>query len=56
MAIPNSSTDMLVNFSTNVPNWMQGGYTSLLLGIDQDASAARKLHFDEEANDATYKK
>jgi hypothetical protein len=54
MAIPNSSTDMLVNFSTNVPNWMQGGYTSLLL--DQDASAARKLHFDEEANDATYKK
>jgi hypothetical protein len=29
---------------------MPGGYTSLLLGVDQEASAARKLHFDEAQN------
>jgi hypothetical protein len=29
---------------------MAGGYTSLLLGVDQEASAARKIHFDEAHN------
>jgi hypothetical protein len=33
---------------------MQGGYTSLLLCLDQNASAARKLHFDTGANDTTF--
>jgi hypothetical protein len=28
--------------------------TSLLLGLDQEASTARKLHFDEPANDTTF--
>jgi hypothetical protein len=28
------------SISTNVPNFMDGGYTSLLLGLDQEASAA----------------
>jgi hypothetical protein len=31
----------------------QGGYTSLILGRHQDASAARKLQFDEVSNPAT---
>jgi hypothetical protein len=47
VAIPNSSANNLINFPTIV----QGGYTSLLLGLDQDASAARKLQFDTGAND-----
>jgi hypothetical protein len=42
------------NFSSTVPSFMQGGYTSLLLGLDQEASAARKLHFDEPGNDTTF--
>jgi hypothetical protein len=46
VAIPNSSANNLINFPTIV----QGGYTSLLLGLDQDASAARKLQFDTGAN------
>jgi hypothetical protein len=32
------------------PSAMAGGYTSLLMGVDQDATtqaAVRKLHFDE---------
>jgi hypothetical protein len=29
---------------------IEGGYTSLLLRVDQEASAARKLHFDEAHN------
>jgi secreted trypsin-like serine protease len=32
------------------PTAMEGGYTSLLIGVDQDATmqaAVRKLHFDE---------
>jgi hypothetical protein len=33
---------------------MQGGYISLLLGLDQNASAARKLQFDAGANDTTF--
>lgn len=34
----------------NVPSMVapikQGGYTSLILGVDQEASTARKLYFD----------
>ena len=33
---------------------IQGGYTSLLAGLHEDASAARKLHFDEVSNPATF--
>jgi hypothetical protein len=29
-----------------VPSMMQGGYISLLLGIDQNAPATQKLHFN----------
>jgi len=43
----------LINFPTIVPNLMQGGYTSLLLGLHQDALAARKLQFDIGANNTT---
>jgi hypothetical protein len=46
MVVPSTSTNMLVNFSSTVPSLMQGGYTSLSFGLDQNASAARKLHFD----------
>jgi hypothetical protein len=45
---------MLVNFSSTVPCFMPGEYTSLLLGLDQEASTARKLHFDEPVNDTTF--
>jgi hypothetical protein len=55
MAEPNTSTNMYTNFSSTVPSFLQGGYTSLLLGIDQEASAARKLNFDGPANDSTFK-
>jgi hypothetical protein len=30
------------NITSIVPSFVQGGYTSLLLGLDQEASAARK--------------
>jgi hypothetical protein len=43
-AVPNDSSNILINFPTTAPNLMQGGYTSLLLGIDQNAIAARKLN------------
>ena len=33
------------SISTDVPNFLQGRYTSLLLGLDQETSAARKLNF-----------
>jgi hypothetical protein len=46
MVVPNTSTNTLVNISSTEPSLMQGGYTSLLLGLDQNASAAWKLHFD----------
>jgi hypothetical protein len=42
------------SISTNVPNFMDGGYTSLLFGLDQEASAARQLHFSELANDTRF--
>lgn len=29
---------------------VQGGYTGLLIGLHQDALAARKLNFDEAPN------
>jgi hypothetical protein len=37
-----------------VPSLMDGGYTSLLLGLDQEALAAWKLHFSELANDTRF--
>ena len=36
------------------PSSIQGGYTSLLAVLHEDASAARKLHFDEVSNSATF--
>ena len=33
---------------------VQGGYTSLLAVLHEDASAARKLHFDEVSNSVTF--
>jgi hypothetical protein len=53
-AVPNTSSNILINFPTTAPNLMQGGYTSLLFGLDQNASSARKLQFDAEANDTTF--
>ena len=50
LAISNTSSNNLINFPTIVPNLMQGGYTNLLLGLDQHASTSRKLHFDTGAN------
>jgi hypothetical protein len=44
------SNDMYAYFPTVVAPLMPGGYISLLLGVDQEASAARKLHFDEAQN------
>jgi hypothetical protein len=56
MGIPNAFTNnMYVDFSSMAAPLMQGGYTKLLLGVDQDASAARKLNFDV-ADHVTYKK
>jgi hypothetical protein len=40
MSAPNNSSNMLVNFSSTVPCFMPGEYTSLLLGLDQEASTA----------------
>jgi hypothetical protein len=54
VVVPNTSSNILINFPTTAPNLMQGGYTSLLLGLDQNASAARKLHFNTGANDTTF--
>jgi hypothetical protein len=39
-----------------VPSSVQGAYTSLLAGLHHDASAARKLHFDDESNPTTFEK
>jgi hypothetical protein len=55
MAEPNTCTNMYTNFSSTVPIFLRGGYTlSLLLGIDQEALAARKLNFDEPVHDSTF--
>jgi hypothetical protein len=42
------------NFLSTVSSFVQGGYVSFLLGLDQEAPAARKLHFDEQSNDSTF--
>jgi hypothetical protein len=55
MSAPNSSTIMLANFSSTVLCFLPGGYTSLLLGLDQEATTAQKLYFDEPDNDTTFK-
>jgi hypothetical protein len=42
--------DVFANPSTMAPPYTPGGYTSLLMRVDQDATmqaAIRKLHFDE---------
>jgi hypothetical protein len=52
MAEPNTSTNMFINILSSVPSLLQGGYMSLLLGLDEEASVARKLNFDERANDS----
>jgi hypothetical protein len=40
----------MISYAMGVP-YIQGGYTSLLLGVDQDAtSTARQLHFDGVPN------
>jgi hypothetical protein len=54
MAEPNTCTNMYTNFSSTVPIFLQGGYTSLLLGIDHEALAARKLNFNEPAHNSTF--
>jgi hypothetical protein len=54
VAVPNDSSNILINFPTIAPNLMQEGYTSLLLGIDQNTSATRKLQFDTGANDTIF--
>lgn len=41
--------NLLVDPSTMVAPYIPGGYTNLLMGVDQDATlqtAVRKLHFD----------
>jgi hypothetical protein len=52
MAEPNTSTNMFINISSGVPSLLQEGYTILLLGLDEEASAEQKLNFDELANDS----
>jgi len=44
---------VLGGFPTMAAHPTQGGYTSLL-GLHQDASAARRLQFDEVSNPATF--
>lgn len=56
--IPKFSANTYGDSSTNVALLIQGGYTSLLLGADQDARArftARKLYFDEVPNYVAFK-
>jgi hypothetical protein len=41
---------LFANPSAMAPPYIRGGYTSLLMGVDQAATtqdAVRKLHFDE---------
>ena len=46
-----SCFNIYMNSSVMDAGGIQGGYTSLLLGVDQDAaSAVRKLHFDGVPN------
>ena len=53
IAPPGYLTNAYSEFPTMVAHPTQGGYTSLILGLHQDASAARKLQFDEVSNPAT---
>jgi hypothetical protein len=49
--VPTFANDMYQQSSTMPTPLIQGGYTSLILGVQQDAtllSSARKLHFDEQ--------
>lgn len=45
--------NLIANPSAMAAPYIQGGYTSLLMGVDQDATtqtAVRKLHFDGVQN------
>ena len=47
---PYTTNSMLEQSSAMSAPYIQGGFTNLLLGVQQDAavsSSARKLHFDE---------
>ena len=44
---------MNADFETTDALLMQGGYTSLLLGVDSYDLAARELHFDASNNRTT---
>ena len=46
----NTQFNLFANSSAMAPSYIPGGYTSLLMGVDQDATtqaAVRKLYFDE---------
>jgi hypothetical protein len=54
VAIPNLVANMYGESLTMVAPLIQGGYTSLLLGLHQDVSAAQKLDFNESSNPAIF--
>ncbi|TVU13527.1 hypothetical protein EJB05_40587, partial [Eragrostis curvula] len=54
-AIPNVAANMYCDSSAMMAPLALGGYTSLLLGVDQEAAVARKLHFDEASKHSTFK-
>jgi hypothetical protein len=54
VAIPNLVANMYGESLTMVAPSIQGGYTSLLLGLHQDVSAAQKLDFNESSNPAIF--
>jgi hypothetical protein len=48
--MPDSTNSMLEQSSAMSAPYIQGGFTNVLLGVQQDAAmslSARKLHFDE---------
>jgi hypothetical protein len=47
------TNDMYADFPAMVSPLMPREYTSLLLGVNQEALAARKLHFDQAHNHNT---
>jgi hypothetical protein len=53
ISIPNLVANMYGESLIVVAALIQGGYTSLLLGLHQDVSAARKLDFNESSNPPT---
>jgi hypothetical protein len=47
------TNDMYADFLPMVSSLTPREYTSLLFGVDKEASAARKLHFDQAHNHNT---